>query len=333
VIILKVTNEQLRKLLATYKLKASRIEPVEQGYLAETTKGTKLISVWDNADLLRWSNSWREELFKLGHQEVERFLVNGNKKRYIRYQGKYFVVSDVPRGNPPDPYQKEDCLLAGEAYGKIHLAVTQIKSKLQVVSHSPIEEQLFSEGMERIKEQFHMIEEKEAPELLDEVMYLNIPLLYQRLGRAHQLWQRVSHSVADFPLSSAGFQFSQLIKFTNGCYVRGGYNVPLCRLHEDTAQAIREIYEHSGWSSQAIADFLEGYEKHRKLSDEELVYLLIHFTVPWDVWNHFSDYVKQSNLSEEQAEDLMESIRRQRYWDDVTIQIAKYIDVKKKLSA
>ena len=127
---MKVTLNQLKKLLASYKLKVIQVQKHENGYVIGTNKGKKLVSIWENAELLRWSNTWREELFVQGHKQVQRFLPNQNKKKYIRYQEKYFVLSDFSEGRSIDLQNEEECSGAGEIFAKFHKALDRIDQKV-----------------------------------------------------------------------------------------------------------------------------------------------------------------------------------------------------------
>lgn len=330
---MKVTLDQLKKMLATYRMKVLHVHPVKHGYMVETNKGKKIVTIWENPELLKWSNGWREQLFAQGHEEVERFLPNANKKKYIRYQGKYFVLSQATEGRSPDPGNEQECSLAGEVFAKFHQALDRLDQGISLTRSSDLDESFFTEGSTAIKKVMLEIEQKAQPALMDEVIYANLPLLYKRFRRAYQLWEGVRDSVSYFPLSLAAFSLEQLTITANGWFVGGGYNRELAALHQDTVHLVREIYEKSGWSVRAIQAFFEGYEKHRKLTDNELVYILAQLAVPKDVWNHFKDYLVNPNLSDEQANQWAESIQCQRHWDELTIHFGKFVDERNEATA
>jgi Ser/Thr protein kinase RdoA (MazF antagonist) len=330
---LKITLDQVKKLLALYKLKVVKMQPMEHGFFVDTSKGMKKLTVWDNADLLRWSNNWREKLAEQGYTHVERFLYNQNQKKYIRYKGKIFVLSDVPEGRSPEARKEEDCFSVGEVFARLHLSLDRIDHGTSLTSLSFLDEGFFTNGSTWIKQVIQSIESKEKPTLVDEVIYSNLPLLYKRFRRAHQLWEDTKDAVPYFPLSFSTFQLNQ-IRWTNqGWFIHGGYNVPVTVLHHDTTKLIREIYEQSGWNLYAVSAFLQGYEGHRKFTDHELVYILAQLAVPWEVWTYFQEYWKNKDLSDRQAEELVQAILRQRHWDELTIQVARFIDHHNMASA
>ena len=104
-------------------------------------------------------------------------------------------------------------------------------------------------------------------------------------------------------------------------------------MHQDTAQLIREIYQKSEWNLQSVTTFLDGYNRQRTLSDNELIYVLVQFAIPWDVWTHFEDYLTNDCLSEDKIEQMVEDIRKQRYWDELTTFIGRFIDEQSHASA
>lgn len=319
--------EQLKKLLSTYRLKALRIDPIENGYLIETNKGRKVVTIWDNAYLLKWSNQWRERMFAKGVDGVERFLVNNNKKKYIRYQGKYFVLSNAPVGSEADFSKMDQCLEIGELFAKFHLALDQIdRGKLANISHTSLDEPFFSEGDTAIKQVMSLIEQKEHPALTDELVYQNLPLLYKRFRRAFELWEGIRGVIDTFPLSLSRYLPKQMLRNETGWNVGGGYNQPLGPLHQDTVYLIRQIYENSSWNVEAVLSFLRGYENQRKLTDNEMVFILVQMAVPFEVWPYIKDYFKQGALPEDQVESFVEVIRRQKYWDDLAVHVARVID-------
>ena len=219
---MKVTLNQLKKLLASYKLKVIQVQKHENGYVIGTNKGKRLVSIWENAELLRWSNTWREELFVQGHKQVQRFLPNHNKKKYIRYQGKYFVLSDFSEGRSIDLQNEEECSGAGEIFAKFHKALDRIDQKVTTENTSSLNEEYFTKGSTVIKKVMKAIEEKSNPTLTDEVIYANLPLLYKRFRRAHQLWEGIQNSISYFPLSFTKFQLNQVAKEGGGWYIQGG---------------------------------------------------------------------------------------------------------------
>ncbi|MEW9670827.1 hypothetical protein [Ammoniphilus sp. 3BR4] len=330
---MKVTLEQLKRMLATYKLRVLRSQPLDDGYLIETSKGKKFVSVWQNAELLKWSNGWREQLFRQGNEAVERFLPNGNKKKYIRFQGKYFVLTEAPDGRIPDPLVADDCMNMGEVYADYHRALDRIDLGISLAKSSAFEENFFSDGSTTIKKAMQNIEQKKDPSLVDEVIYSNLPLLYKRIRRASQLWEGIKEAVAYFPLSVETFRLDQVIQTENGWQIRGGYDLGLAPLHQDTVCLIRQIYERSDWSVSSVLNFLRGYEGKRELSDNELVYILVQLAVPLEVWKHISHYLTVQELNEEQINELAEALRLQRYWDELALQVGRYIDQRRKASA
>ncbi|HJV44520.1 MAG TPA: hypothetical protein VJ824_02210 [Bacillota bacterium] len=332
---MKVTLEQLKKLLSTYRLKVLRIHPHDHGFLVETNKGIKVVTIWDNGELLKWSNRWREEVAIQGGTGVERFLVNVNKKKYIRYQGKYYVISSVPEGHHPDVYCNDECMKVGELFARYHSALDRIdQGSVTPVSHSQVDEKLFTEATTWIKQLMQSIEQKqEVPTLIDEIIYMNLPLIYDRFRRAFQLWEGIKDSISYLPLSTVSYHLEQMTKNDEGWYIGGGYNQPLAPLHQDTVQLIREVYEKSEWKIEAVGGFLKGYNNQRNLTDSEWVYILMQLAVPWEVWKYFTEYSKQGNLSDDQVDLFLEAINRQKYWDDLTRFVARLIDRKMEASA
>lgn len=330
---MKVTLEQLKRMLATYKLKVLRSQPLDDGYLIETNKGKKFVSVWENAELLKWSNGWREQLYKQGHEAVERFLPNGNKKKYIRFQGKFFVLTEAPDGRIPNPLMEADCMDMGEIYADYHRALDRMEPVISLAKSSAFEENFFSDGSTTIKKVMQNIEQKKDPSLVDEVIYSNLPLLYKRIRRASQLWEGIKEAVAYFPLSVVTFRLDQLIQTENGWQIRGGYDQGLAPLHQDTVCLIRQIYEKSDWNVSGVLHFLKRYERKRELSDNELVYILVQLAVPLEVWQHVNHYLTVQELNEEQIHEMAEAIRLQRYWDELALQVGRYIDQRRKVSA
>lgn len=331
---MKVTLDQLKKLLSTYRLKVQRIEPTKHGFFVETNKGPKAVTIWENGELLKWSNRWREEVALQGGAGVERFLPNYNKKKYIRYQGKYFVISNLPVGQSPDPSNTKECMQTGEIFAKYHSALDRIdQGNVSLVSYSPIDESFFSDGNVSIKQVLQSIEQKEPPSLVDEIVYANLPLIYKRFRRAFQLWESIKDSISYFPLSTVCYKLEQITKNQEGWSLCGGYNEGLAPLHQDTVQLIRELYEKSGWNLDTVDFFLNGYDRTRKLTDNEWIYILMQLAIPWEVWTHLIEYIKQGNLSDEQSEKMVEAIRRQHHWDDLAVFVAKVIDKKNEASA
>lgn len=323
---MKVTLDQLKKLVATYKLRVFRVESYENGYLVQTNKGKKLVSIWENAELLRWSNSWREELFKQGHNQVQRFLTNKNKKKYIRYQGKYFALCDFPDGRTIDLKSEEECRTAGETFAKFHLALDRIDQKVTSGSSANLSEDYFTNGSTAIKQVMQAIEQKANPNLIDEVIYSNLPLIYKRFRRAHQLWEGIQESISYFPLSLNQFHLNQLIHQGKEWFIHGGMNQALSTIHQDTVHLIRDIYQESDWNLQSVTAFLDGYNQQRKLTDHELIYILVQFAIPWKVWAHLEDYLTNDHLNEDRIEQMVEDIRKQRHWDDLAAFLGRFID-------
>ncbi len=328
-----MTIDQLKKLLATYKLKVLRVQPMDQGYLIDTNRGKKILTIWENVDLLKWSNGWREELFSQGHEQVERFLINSNKKRFIRYQGKYFVLSDDLGGEALNPEVAEQCREAGGIFARIHQVLDRMDQRITLVSSTEVDEDFFSKGSTAIKQIIPAIEQKENPTLVDEVIYANLPLLYKRFRRAYQLWEGVKDSIPYFPTSFSQFSLEQISRKENEWNIISGYNQPVAAMHQDTVQILREIYEKSNWSLASVSAFIGGYESQRKLTDHELVYVLVQLVVPLEVWNHFLVYISGQSLTDEQVEQLVEDIRRQRHWDDLATFVGRIIDHRNEASA
>lgn len=324
---------QLKRLLASYKLKVIQVQPHEDGYIIVTNKGKKLITIWTNVDLLRWSNTWREELAVQGHKPVQRFLTNTNKKKYIRYQGKYFVLSDFCDGRTIDLQSEDECSAVGEVFAKFHKALDRIDQKMTIEISGSLNEDYFTQGSTMIKQVIKTIEEKSRPTLIDEMIYANLPLLYKRFRRAHQLWEGIQDSIIYFPVSFSKFNLNQIAKEENDWYIQGGINQSLSTMHQDTVHLIRDIYQKSEWKLQSVISFLEGYNRQRKLSDNELIYVLVQFAIPWDVWAHFEDYLTNDHLTEDKIERVVEDIRNQRYWDELTAFLGRFIDDKNKASA
>lgn len=330
---MKVTLDQLKKLLATYKLKVIRVQPMDQGYFIDTNKGKKILTIWENADLLKWSNGWREELFSQGYEHVERFLINQNKKRFIRFQGKYFVLCDAMEGQGFQPVDPGQCREAGNMFAKLHLALDRMDQKITLVSSTEMDEDFFTKGSTAIKQMIPAIEHKENPSLVDEVIYANLPLLYKRFRRAFQLWEGIKDTIAYFPASFSKFRLEQLSRKDHQWTISGGYNQPLSAMHQDTVQLLREIYEKSNWSLAAVSTFLEGYESQRKMTDHEWVYVLVQLVIPFEVWNHFLAYISGQGFSVEQVEQLVEDIHRQRHWDELATFVGRIIDHRNEASA
>ncbi|RXT14705.1 hypothetical protein [Ammoniphilus sp. CFH 90114] len=330
---MKVSLEQLKRMLATYKLKVLRAQPIDDGYVVETNKGKRVVSVWQNAELLKWSNGWREQLFTQGYGAVERFLSNGNNKKYIRFQGKYFVLTEALDGRVPDPLEEQDCLKTGEIFADYHRAIDRIDHGASQAKSSAFDENFFSDGSTTIKQVMQRIEQKHEPSLVDEVIYSNLPLLYKRFRRASQLWDGVKEAVAYFPLSLEKFKLDQIIHTENGWQIRGGYNQGLAPIHEDTVCLIRHLYQRSDWNLSMVTSFLDGYERKRELSDNELVYILVQLALPSGVWEQFNHYLTTNELNEEQIHQLAEAIRIQRYWDELALQVGRYIDQRRKATA
>lgn len=329
---MKVTLEQLKKMLSTYRLKALRAQPIEDGYIVETSRGKKIVSIWQSPELLKWSNTWREQLFTEGYEAVERFLVNSNNKKYIRFQNKYFVLTDCPESVLPNIKDEGECKDLGMAYADYHCAVGRINAVVNT-SAEPFNDNIFTEGSTVIKQIMKAIESKQEPTLVDEVIYANLPLLYKRFRRAYQLCEGIKEAIPYFPLSTESFRLEQLVKAEKGWKIRGGYNKGLVPLHQDTTQLIREIYEKSEWNLPSVLSFLEGYEKKRRLADNELVYILVQLAVPREVWKYFSNYLNQKEWSEADINRLAEAIHVQRHWDELVTQIGRYIDQRSPLSA
>lgn len=329
---MKVTLEQLKKMLATYKMKAFRAQSIEDGYLVETNKGKKVVSVWQSPELLKWSNTWREQLFTEGYEAVERFLVNSNNKKYIRFQSKYYVLTDCPETVPPNIKDKIECEQLGIAFADYHCAVGRIDAGT-ISSSESFDESIFVEGSTMVKQIMQVIESKIEPTLVDEVIYANLPLLYKRFRRAYQLCEGIKEAIPYFPLSSESFSLEQIVKGDQGWKIRGGYNKGLVPLHQDTAQLIREIYERSDWSLSSVLSFINGYETKRRLADNELVYILVQLAVPKEVWKYFSNYLTKSEWSEAEINQMAEAIHAQRHWDELATQIGRYIDQRNPLSA
>lgn len=330
---MKVTLDQLKKLLATYKLKVIRVQPMDQGYLIETNKGKKILTIWENADLLKWSNGWREELFSQGHEQVERFIINQNKKRFIRFQGKYFVLSDAIGGEVFHPGELEQCREAGEIFAKLHVALDRMDQKITLASSTEVDEDFFSKGSTVIKQMIPAIEHKENPSLVDEVIYANLPLLYKRFRRAFQLWEGIKDTIGYFPASFSQFSLEQISRVENQWTILGGYHQSVSAMHQDTVQVLREIYEKSHWSLASVSAFMEGYESQRKMTDHEWVYILVQLVIPVEVWNQCLAYISGQNLSGEQVEQLVENINRQRQWDELATFVGRIIDHRNEVSA
>ncbi len=319
-------------MLSTYKLKALRVQPIEDGYLVETTRGKKMVSIWQSPELLKWSNTWREQLFTEGYEAVERFQVNSNNKKYIRFQNKYFVLTDYAEAALPDIKDEGECRELGRTYADYHCAVGRINTAVNVGAE-PFNDNIFIEGSTLIKQIMKAIESKKEPTLVDEVIYANLPLLYKRFRRAYQLCEGIKEAIPYFPLSTESFHLVQMVKAEKGWKIRGGYNKGLVPLHQDTTQLIREIYEKSGWRLSSVLSFLKGYEDKRRLADNELVYILVQLAVPREVWKYFSNYLTQNEWSEADINRLAEAIHAQRHWDELVTQIGRYIDQRSPLSA
>lgn|GEM_PF-4321782 len=328
---LKISLDQLKKMMAAYRLKVLRVQPLEDGYLVETNKGKKRVTVWKQSAQLKWSNAWREQMTTLGHQAVEKFIPNMNKKKYIRYQGKYFVLSHVPEGRKPDVSNDWDLETAGRVYAQYHHAVEQVEPKTTLVNHTPFSDDFFIQGSKWIKEGIQEIEQKEHPTLIDELIYSNLPLLYQRFRRAYQLWEGVKDTIFSLPLSYASFQLDQLTETEHGWHLSGGYNQPLVTLHHDTVHLLRELYEKSNWREEAVFSFLKGYEVERTLSDTELIYILFQLAVPVEVWTYFNQYMQNGEITPEEADKLVDAIRKQKYWDHLAAKFGRYIDERNRL--
>lgn len=198
---MKIALNQLNKLFASYGLQAIHARPIENGYVAQTNKGKRLVTIWDHFERLRWSNRWREILYRDGEQQTTRFLETRNKKKYIRYQGKYFVVSVFPEGRAIDPASEEECGVAGEIFARFHKALEKIDQKADAKSHFQLNEQYFANGSAVIQQVVGAIEKKTTPTLTDELIYANLPSLSHRFKTARQLWEGVNEPSSRFPLS------------------------------------------------------------------------------------------------------------------------------------
>jgi Ser/Thr protein kinase RdoA (MazF antagonist) len=323
---LELTSLQLRKLLSNYNLQGQDFEPIKQGYLTATNKGRKLVTIWDNADTLRWSNGWREQLANTGDMLTGKFHYNRNKKKYIRYQGKYFVLSDAPRGSVPKGGSLDECQQIGAVLARLHDVIAHVKSPAGHQPSSLVDALNLAAGLveiERIREKFMA---KESLTLADELLYVNLPSLYQRMSRAHQLWDQVKDAVQAFPLSFPDFSLDQLVKTDQSWFVLGGAHDSLSFLHQDTALLVKDLFQKSGWSIAAITAFLDGYEANRPLAKEELVYVLIHMVIPNEIWKFYNIYSQEDYLSEEKLEELVQALEVQEKYDSLAIQLGRRLD-------
>src|SRR5699024_2429669 len=142
---------------------------VDHGYIVDTSKGKRLVSIWENAQLLRWSNTWREKLYNQGQHQVQRFLLNRNNKKYIHYRGKYFVLSRIPEGKIIEAKSEEECKFAGEVFAQFHSVLDRIEQKVTTANESEFNEDYFTNGSTVIKNVMEVIEQKEAPTLTDKL--------------------------------------------------------------------------------------------------------------------------------------------------------------------
>ncbi|RKD23874.1 hypothetical protein BEP19_05450 [Ammoniphilus oxalaticus] len=330
---MKVTLNQLKRLLASYRLKVIQAHAAENGYVVDTNRGKRLVSIWDNAQLLRWSNMWREELTRQDGRRAQRFLVNQNKKKYVHYRGHYFALSVFPQGRQIDLQREDECKLAGELFAHFHSALDRIDQKVTTECHAKLNEDYFTNGSTLIKNVMEIIEQKSEPTLIDELIYANLPLLYQRFRRARQLWEGTQEHTSYFPLSFCWFNLEQIKWDQRGWMIHGGINRPLSAMHQDSAFLIREIYEKSDWNLQSVIAFLDGYMRKRNLTEHELIYILTQFAIPWDVWVHFDEYLKNDGLCEIKGEKLLEDLQKQNHWDELTTFFGRFIDQQKSASA
>lgn len=315
----------LTQIFRRYRMRVIRINRQDDCYLIETNRGTKELREWPRVDVLRWSFSWREQMARQGHRDVERFIRTRDAKPYVIINKKGYTLTDHLPASKTEGATAEQIRLYGRMAGWMHTAQS---------SHPfPYSADLFRRELtymkaeqEKARSWHHLLSRKDhfASEDATWVAHQLAPLL-ERMERSVQLLSSPQLNDDFLTVSHSRLGWENWSWHNDKWILRGFYAPALSIQHRDTASFLRDLYLDSG-DFHRVDAFLDGYEENRRLRYEEYLLILSFLLFPGSAWSEVEQYLAGHATGAEAFASVQEAFRQQQKLDPLLRHLAARAD-------
>lgn len=313
-----------------YALEVQIIQPIDEGWKAQTDKGNKKVLFFNSQQQLALSHGWRESLANHGYRYVERYFATVDGKRWVEGPKGLYALSDYwePRDWPGEKKKRiEGYERMGELLALIHTYFERAEgSKINIQERKGMLSRIRFQPLYDFLREINGNGKGKLPASTNRFLSANLPMLGERIHKAELFYQKGISQAPSYSLAS--ISLDSLIWHNEKWFLTGLHHSAISRRHEDTFYLLIQIFRREKGQLKGIESFLKSYLSIRYLSPMEWEYLLSLLIFPWETVEQLYGIFKMKNLENITVEDVAHIFQKQMEQESILHFIARWADLR-----
>lgn len=333
-------DDRNEEVFAQYDIKVYNTYRTRGAILLETDKGLKLFKNFDGSKgRVEFEDKIKEQISSLNFKNIDCYVRNKDNEIITKdTQGSKYIIKDWFCGEECNLRNNKNIILASTNLAKLHQVLTNINlSEEEIKNNIPCYlPEVFSKHSRELKRVRSYIRDKKQKNEF-EIYYLNsYEKFYEKSLRAIELINKsnyislLENAIKSTTICHGNYTYHNIILFQQGVATSNFDKSCIGLQVMDLYQFMRKAMEKNNWNMTYGKEIIDEYNKHKKISNEELEILYVLLLYPEKFWKITNFYFngKKSWIPRRNIQKLIsiqeQSLEKEKFLQWISQELGRY---------